>query len=210
VAKKGARPKLTPQLLEIFVQTVRQTGRYSTAAMRCGITTSCAANWRTRGETEARGLYHEFFVETSRARGDFVRACATRHHQVVLGGLIPLPLEDKDGNPVKEHEPDCKTPARCRCPVIYAEKVVMPDVRGMEWELDRLDPQVSKEDEAALEQPGKTNAELMAEAAQFTDLFLGSVKILVELGVPLPQLAPPQIEPPAVETTAVTVPEVQP
>lgn len=43
-------------------------------------------------------------------------------------------------------------------------------------------------------------AELKAEGARYLDLFAGGIKILVDLGVPLPQL-----QPPAIETTATKV-----
>jgi hypothetical protein len=43
---------------------------------------------------------------------------------------------------------------------------------------------------------------LEAEAARYLDLFSGGIKILLDLGVPLPQIGVPQLEPPAVETTS--------
>ena len=44
---------------------------------------------------------------------------------------------------------------------------------------------------------GRTRAEIEAEGTRHIDLFYSSVKVLVDLGVPLPQIAPP-----AIETTA--------
>ena len=43
-------------------------------------------------------------------------------------------------------------------------------------------------------EPPKSQAELDAEGAQYIDLFRGAVQILVDLGVPLPQLDRPPVE----------------
>ncbi len=129
---------------------------------------------------------------------------AARHHQLAVGGVIKLPAMDKQGNPVRMHTPECKTPLSCRCEVIYIDKVVMPSERALEFELDRLDP-IGPAEEQMPEQPGQTRAEIEAEGARHIDLFYSSVKVLVDLGVPLPQIAPP-----AIETTAKKVEEPGP
>jgi hypothetical protein len=57
-------------------------------------------------------------------------------------------------------------------------------------------PEIAVQANVSVEPP-KSQAELQSEAAMQFDLLYGAVKILVDLGVPLPQ-----VDPPAVETTA--------
>jgi hypothetical protein len=151
----------------------------------------------SKGQSQRPGQpYRDFADAVSRARADFLTAAAARHHQLAVGGVIKLPAMDKQGNPVRMHEPDCKNPKACRCEIVYVDKVAMPSERALEFELDRLDP-VGRVEEPMPEPLGRTRAEIEAEGARHIDLFYNSVKVLVDLGVPLPQIAPP-----AIETTA--------
>src|SRR5208282_2154163 len=121
--------------------------------------------------------YRDFWDAATRARADFVTMAAARHHQLAVGGVIKLPAMDKQGNPVRMHTDECKTPNSCRCEVIYIDKVVMPSERALEFELDRLDP-IGPAEEQMPEQPGQTRAEIEAEGARHIDLFYSSVKVL--------------------------------
>jgi len=199
---QGRAPKLTPEVHELFINTVKQTGRWTAAAMRCAVGIATVHTWFAKGRTQRPGQpYRDFLDAAMRARADFVTVAAARHHQLAVGGVIKLPAMDKDGNPVRAHEPDCKTPSSCRCEIVFVDKVVMPSERALEFELDRLDP-IGQTEEQMPELPTQTKAELEAEGARYLDLFAGGIKILVDLGVPLPQIAPP-----AVDTTATKVEE---
>jgi len=202
---QGRAPKLTPEIHELFVNTVKQTGRWTAAAGRCALGMTTVYAWFAKGRTQRPGQpYRDFWDAATRARADFVTMAAARHHQLAVGGVIKLPAMDKQGNPVRMHTDECKTPNSCRCEVIYIDKVVMPSERALEFELDRLDP-IGPAEEQMPEQPGQTRAEIEAEGARHIDLFYSSVKVLVDLGVPLPQIAPP-----AIETTAKKVEEPGP
>jgi len=88
---------------------------------------------------------------------------AARHHQLAVGGVIKLPAMDKQGNPVRMHTPECKTPLSCRCEVIYIDKVVMPSERALEFELSvKLVRGISPAAAASL--PLRTNASSSREA----------------------------------------------
>jgi hypothetical protein len=194
---QGRAPKLTPEIHDLFIQTVRGTGRITVACARCAISTQTAYQWMSKGQNQRPGQpYRDFADAVSRARADFLATAAVRHHQLAVGGVLKLPAMDKQGNPVRVHTPECKTPSSCRCEILYVDKVVMPSERALEFELDRLDP-IGPVEEQMPEQPGRTRAEIEAEGARHIDLFYSSVKVLVDLGVPLPQIAPP-----AIETTA--------
>lgn len=193
---QGRAPKLTPEVHELFVNTVKLTGRLTVAAAKCAVHIATVHAWLQKGRNQKAGLYRDFSDAVSRARADFLSIAAARHHQLAVGGVLKLPAMDKQGNPVRMHEADCKAPNSCRCEVLYVDKVVMPSERALEFELDRLDP-IGPVEETMPEQPARSKAELEAEGARYVDLFYSSVKVLVDLGVPLPQIAPP-----AVETTA--------
>ncbi|MGH7913573.1 MAG: hypothetical protein ACREPW_02830 [Candidatus Binataceae bacterium] len=96
--------------------------------------------------------------------------------------MIPLPVMDKNNNPVRDADGN----------LIYAEKVVMPSEWALEFELDRLDLVGPVEAEMP-EQAQQSKAEIEAEEARYVDLFTGAIDVLVKLGVPLPQPEPPAI-----------------
>jgi hypothetical protein len=104
--------------------------------------------------------------------------------QCATGAVIELPVADKEGNPVRDKDGK----------VITAAKVMLPNDRLMMYLADRTIP---REEDEPVTVATKSKAELEAEGARYVDLFYSSVKVLVDLGVPLPQIAPP-----AIETTA--------
>jgi hypothetical protein len=138
---QGRTPKLTPEIHDLFIQTVRGTGRITVACARCAISTQTAYQWMKKGESQRPGQpYRDFADAVSRARADFLTTAAARHHQLAVGGVIELPAMDKEGNPVRIHTPDCNNQKACRCKIVFVDKVVMPSERALEFELDRLDP----------------------------------------------------------------------
>jgi hypothetical protein len=193
----GRETKLTREVHQLFVNTLKLTGRITIAARKCAVHTATVHRWLAKGRTQKPGRpYRNFLDAVERAHADFLAVAAARHHQLAIGGVIQLPVMDKANNPVRDADGN----------LIYIEKVVMPSERALQFELDRLDPVVA---EIEPEMPDKTKAELEAEALQYVDLFSGGIKILLDLGVPLPQIVGvPQLEPPTVEVeTAAVVPE---
>jgi hypothetical protein len=110
--------------------------------------------------------------------------------QCATGAVIELPVADKEGNPVRDADGK----------VITAPKVMLPNDRLMMYLADRTIPREEDKPEVAV--ATKSRAEIEAEGARYVDLFYNSVKVLVDLGMPLPQIAPP-----AIETTATKVEE---
>jgi hypothetical protein len=101
---QGRAPKLTPEIHELFVNTVKQTGRWTAAAGRCALGMTTVYAWFAKGRTQRPGQpYRDFWDAATRARADFVTMAAARHHQLAVGGVIKLPAMDKQGNPVRMH-----------------------------------------------------------------------------------------------------------
>jgi hypothetical protein len=113
---------------------------------------------------------------------------AARMKQCATGAVVELPVMDKEGNPVKDKDGK----------IITAPKVMLPNDRLMMYLADRTIPR--EEDEPEVVVATKSRAEIEAEGARYVDLFYNSVKVLVDLGMPLPQIAPP-----AIDTTATKV-----
>ena len=126
----------------------------------------------------------------TRAHARYLTLLATRMKQCATGAVIELPVADKEGNPVRDADGK----------VITAPKVMLPNDRLMMYLADRTIPR--EEDEPEVVVATKSRAEIEAEGARYVDLFYNSVKVLVDLGMPLPQIAPP-----AIDTTASKVDE---
>ncbi len=199
--------KLTPELHRQFVTIVAQTGRISVASGKCGLGVSTARHWMSRGRNEESGPYREFLDDVERARSDFLLLANRRLNQMATGGLIRMPAFDKSGSPIRNHREGCDMEPGCGCELVFIEKVMMPDSRILMWQVDRIDP-LPNGDAAGGDvplAPELDRAEQIAAAAQYFDLFRAGIQTLLELGVPLPQIAGPA---PAVETT--TTPVAQP
>ena len=138
--------------------------------------------WLRKGEAAKSGLYRDFFDGVTRAQARYRLLLAGRMKQCATGAVVELPVMDKEGNPVRDKDGK----------VITAPKVMLPNDRLMMYLADRTIPR--EEDEPEVTVATKSKAELEAEGARYVDLFYSSVKVLVDLGVPLPQIAPPAIE----------------
>jgi hypothetical protein len=105
---------------------------------------------------------------------------------------------DKEGNPVKGKNDQGQEV------FLTAPKVMLPNDRLMMYLADRLIPR--EEDEPITDLPqGQTRSEQIAAAAERFELFSGAVRILLERGVPLPQLVGQELLEPPIETTATKV-----
>jgi hypothetical protein len=199
--------KLTPELHAQFVQIVQQTGRISIASGKCGLGVSTARHWMSRGRNEESGPYREFLDDVERARSDFL-LFANRHlNRLATGGLVRLPAFTKDGTPVRNHKPECGVAPGypCDCELVVVEKVLMPNPNVLMWQVDRLDPNPNGDPQQPdlPMAPELTQEERIAQAAQHYDLWRESIRIMLELGVPMPQLGLPAAA--AIETTAAKV-----
>jgi hypothetical protein len=83
---------------------------------------------------------------------------------------------------------------------MFTEKVVMPDIRGLQFEIERFDSRNATDNTPPPVLPGSdlTSAEAIAEAAKYFDLYREGVQILIDLGCPPRQIAGPK----DIETTA--------
>ena len=98
----------------------------------------------------------------ARARADFHAICFARHHQLSVRAVLQLPQMDKFGNPVRGEDGN----------IMFVEKVVMPDIRGLQFEIERFDSRNATDNTQPPALPGSdlTNAEAIAEAAKYFDL----------------------------------------
>ena len=134
--------KLTPELHQQFVSIVAQCGRISVASGKCGLGTSTAKHWMSRGRNEESGIYREFLDAVERARSDFLLFANRNLNRLATGGLIRMPSFDKSGSPIRNHKPTCGAAPGypCDCELVYIEKVTMPNPNVLMWQVDRLDP----------------------------------------------------------------------
>jgi hypothetical protein len=123
---------------------------------------------------------------------------------MATGGLIRLPAFDKSGSPIRNHREGCGAEPGCGCELKIVEKVMMPDSRILMWQVDRIDP-LPNGDAAGGDvpmAPKQSDPEKIAEAAKYFDLFRAGIQTLLDLGVPLPQIAASAL---AIETSATKV-----
>lgn len=184
--------KLTPELSDLFVNTVKQTGRISIAAGRACVGTSTVRGWLRKGREEnAEPIYREFADAVEKARAEFLAVAARRMGQMAIGGVLTLPKYDKANQLSRGADGEIE----------WEERYFPPNVNALAHVLDRIDPQPNLEPQ----QPGvptpseMSQEEQVARAAQHYDLWRESIRIMLELGVPMPQLALPAA---AIETTA--------
>jgi hypothetical protein len=93
----------------------------------------------------------------------------------------------------------------------WSKKFLLPNPQVLMWTMDRVDPQPREpEPEVPVSTaPELSDAEAIAEASQYFDLFRGGLKVLTDLGVPIAAILGETG--PAIETTAAKVePDTQP
>lgn len=169
--------RLTEELRDLFVATMRMTGRTTICAQRCGISNTTAKDWIRRGRAEdADEIFRDFTAAVDKARSEFLLTAAGRLKQLALGGLIELPCYDRANNLVRDKDGN----------MIFSEKFFPPDVRALTFILDRCDPQ-SRENEAdAPEGPALISDEdRRAQARAHYELTREALLILESLGQPL-------------------------
>jgi hypothetical protein len=206
--------KLTQEIHDLFVNTIRITGRISIASARCAIGISTARGWMAKGRAEESGPYRDFLDATERAKAEFSLLASKQLSRLALGGRVEMPAWDKDGNPVRDHREGCpgKPGTPCGCPLVMCETVLKPESKILMRQLDRIlgtDPQVNGEMEMTPEVPvvpELSPEERRHKAVDFYNLVRSSLGILEDLGQPLSST----LRPFGIETTATTVDKFMP
>jgi hypothetical protein len=203
----GRPSKLNPQTAGEFLAKLRSSGNVAASADSSGLGVATVYHWLALGRQRNSGPYREFLEAYTRARGDYRLLRATRHHEIAIGGIEKEPATVEGTSLIKRDE---------NGEVVWEEHWREPNIRALEWEMQRDEPEVygrrsdtAPPTDVTIESP-KSRAEQLAESAQYFDLFAGAIKILLDLGVPLPAIVGQRQLPapaPAIETTAVNVTE---
>jgi hypothetical protein len=154
--------RLTDEIRDLFIATMRMTGRTTICAQRCGISNTTAKDWIRRGRhPDADEIFRDFTAGVDRARSEFLLTAAGRLKQLALGGVLELPCYDKANNLVRDKDGN----------MIFSERFFPPDVRALTFILDRCDPQPREPEPEAPHSstPELTRAGQIAEAAQYFD-----------------------------------------
>jgi len=126
----GRRTKLTPEIQARIIRYFEECSNITHAGLRAGISKATLFEWLQRGKREEEGRYREFFQAFDLARAEQVAALAVRHHQVAVGGIVPLLVLDRFG--------------RHRCDAtgkpLYRPVRLLPNAAALAWELCVLDP----------------------------------------------------------------------
>jgi hypothetical protein len=186
--------KLTPELSLLFINTLRMTGRISIAAGRCDIALTTVRDWLRKGRLEkAEPAYKEFATAVGKARADFLALAARRLAQLAVGGTMDLPKYDRNNNLIRNADDE----------IVYEEKFFPPNPNALMHILDRIDPEPNGSPQPDLPMvPELTDEEAIREAAGYLDLFRGGIQVLLDLGVPLPQIMNHAGAEESIETTA--------
>jgi hypothetical protein len=130
----GRRTKLTPEIQARIIRYFGECSNITHAGLRAGISKATLFEWLQRGKREGKreeeGRYRDFFEAFDLARAEQVAALAVRHHQVALGGIVPLPVLDRFGRQCYD------ATAKPR----YRPVRLLPNAAALAWELCVLDP----------------------------------------------------------------------
>jgi hypothetical protein len=196
-----AAARLTQETFDLIVNTVAQTGRISVAAGRACVGLTTVRDWLRKGRTEkAEPIFVELADAVERARAEYLALAAKRLGQLAQGGTLMLPKYDKQNRLIRDENDD----------LVFEERFFPPDVRALTHILDRIDPMPNLEPEPA---PGAgpllelTDAEQIAEAAEYFDLFSETIRTMIELGYPVSRLYGNARAQTAIETSAVQAPQ---
>lgn len=172
----SANLKLTDELAELFLNTLKATGRISVSAGRCCVGAKTVRTWLRKGREEnAQEPFKSFADRVEKTRAEFLAVAAQRMGQLAIGGVLNLPKYDKLNQLVRDAEGEIE----------FEERYFPPNVNALAHVLDRIDPMPNLEPE----QPGiAAPAELDPERVRAETLFYyglakQSVGILVDLGV---------------------------
>jgi hypothetical protein len=191
----GRPSKLNSQTAGDFLTKLRSSVNVAASADSAGVGIATIYHWLELGRQRKSGPYREFLEGFGRARGDYRLYRAIRHHDIAIGGIEKKPATIEGTTLIRRDE---------NGEVVWEEHWRESNVRALEWEMERDEPDIygRRSDTAPTTnisvQAPKSKAELEAEAGMYLDLFAGGIKILLDLGVPLPQITgkePPETHP---------------
>jgi hypothetical protein len=195
----SANLKLTDELAELFINTLKATGRISVSAGRCCVGARTVRTWLAKGREEnAEEPFKSFADKVERARAEFLAVAAQRMGQLAIGGVLNLPKYDKLNQLVRDENGEIE----------FEERYFPPNVNALAHVLDRIDPEPNLQPPGpdVPELPKPTEDERRRQAIADYELVRQALTILEELGQPLAvSLAGSDIE-----TTATTVAEYMP
>jgi len=204
----GRPSKLDPQTAEAFLAKLRSSGNVAASADSAGVGVATVYHWLELGRQRNSGPYREFWEAFTRARGDYRLLRATRHHEIAIGGIEKKPVTVEGTTVIKRDE---------NGEVVWEEHWREPNIRALEWEMERDEPgtygrgsDAASQTEVAVETP-MSKAEMRVKAAQRFDLFRSAIQVLLDLGVEFPEmeagarLSDGNDVPPTIETTSTPV-----
>jgi transcriptional regulator with XRE-family HTH domain len=136
---------LTSEISAAVLDSLRMGGTVTGAARYAGISRELLAKWLRQGESDKGKrqptAHANLYTEVLKARGQFVIAGASRHHRWGLGGIVEKPklkiIETGNGSVIRTDEVETDEDGN----PVMVKSWIEPDVRAIEWELARLDPE---------------------------------------------------------------------
>jgi len=130
--KRGHPPKapdkMTPETVNIILETIAALAPMTTAADRAGVSTRSVRWWMLRGKRESDGPYRDFFSAVKKTRAD---ALLTRVIRIGKAG---------EGGAVIEKTTITSTSKSGSTTTKTIEKIAQPQWVSDAWKLERSDP----------------------------------------------------------------------
>jgi hypothetical protein len=137
----GRVPKLTPELQKLFFETLRLTGFQRHAAMSCGVRDKTICLWKTKGRQQKSGIYRTFVEEFDKFTAERIAIGAELHYRVAHGEIFKSPrrkwITTPRGDTIQLDEIELDENGQ----PVMVDVCTGPDLRAIEWELARLDPE---------------------------------------------------------------------
>jgi len=192
----GRRPKLTPEIAELFLDTYRSTGNVRASAHRAGLHPATVFAYLAKGRQQHSGPLREFLDAVTRAHGDYIGALASTHHRMAVGGVRRKPrckvITLEDGRQVETTEIE----RNAKDEIVWIEHWQEPDPRAMEWEMRFLDRETYGDDGGSASELGGAAGEGLRQASQVVGVFAAALELMSKYRVT------PALAGPAIETTA--------
>jgi hypothetical protein len=128
----GRPSKLNSQTAGDFLAKLRSSGNTAASADSAGVGVATIYHWLELGRQRNSGPYREFWEAYTRARGDYRLLRATRHHEIAIGGIERKPATVEGTTLIKRDE---------NGEVVWEEHRREPNVRALEWEMQRDEPE---------------------------------------------------------------------
>jgi hypothetical protein len=137
----GRKPKLTPESQQLFLDAFRVTGNHRMAAKSIGVAIATVMSWKAKGEKQTSGIYREFLDACTRAIAERITSSADIHYRAAHGEIYRAPkrkwIATAQGKWIQTNEIEVDDDGA----PIMVDCVQDIDLRAIEWELARLDPE---------------------------------------------------------------------